>query len=651
MITMFMTVLRKRYIFITIMIVIIIALSIILFTNIIAKPKSNSAYYPIPVEYDDASGVAYINGLSVQGLYQYSVSPNGDWMIYSFVLPGRGPDLYVYNRNTGDSKRITDHNWMVAFDPAINNVGDYAYAQNQYSTSASSIFLNGELVLKEESGRLGKAVALSENWLVFGVHHSSDNTATVYSRQISGGDIITASIDGFIKQIYYVKDDVFLLEVYGWETGSLDVWRYAAVTAELDVIHATEYTDIVGKIYSDGKYTINTILGHDDALYLFNAYAEFYDWQRVNPFSISNDFGGRISWNQSYRLEGLLELYNRTNDQKLLKSIQLAARNMLLVTNKYLGTSDENNPETLWASRKYSIDRLTPASNQANNGRILYSLMKCVTSGVLDEETSQDIINACVDSFDFYEQFYIGDGRYIFPKGSEMQEFDGVCLPFNQQNLYGLMLLELYQLTNEERYKQRCVEMAQYFRRQMIFADDGRILWHYWPDAFYDGWSVEDNISTNTPESKPTEDFLMEDFSHAGMNVQFILEFYRVFPEEVFLDSDIQAIKKTADALAAEGGFYPFLNGKAESIEPSFRYMPSYGWGRLGCVDIDIRHLRLGPYWLPDFDRQDILYAMASKIPPHYNDILTVETRTYSVDGSLAGKLETKDMTVEEYYR
>jgi hypothetical protein len=67
------------------------------------------------------------------------------------------------------------------------------------------------------------------------------------------------------------------------------------------------------------------------------------------------------------------------------------------------------------------------------------------------------------------------------------------------------------------------------FKSELQYLYDGRLVWHYWPKEFYDGWDASDNLSDNTPTKTLTIDYLFEDLSHAGFNIAFIIHFNEMF--------------------------------------------------------------------------------------------------------------------------
>jgi len=214
-------------------------------------------------------------------------------------------------------------------------------------------------------------------------------------------------------------------------------------------------------------------------------------------------------------------------------------------------------------------------------------------------------INILTDRFsklyDYYDNYY-DDGLYRFQKGINFWA-DGICLPWNMQNAFALAMLEVYSATKEERYKNRLFEMADRFKKEFVYDGD-RVMWHYWASGYYEGWTKEDNISINTPDRAKSEDKLYEDLSHAGINVKFILEFNKAFPEKVFTISDVNKLHKTIDSFIYDNTFSRFISGDTEYQKSEYRFLPSYGWSELNNSKLKRFYYPLNPLFYPDFDSQ-----------------------------------------------
>ncbi len=129
------------------------------------------------------------------------------------------------------------------------------------------------------------------------------------------------------------------------------------------------------------------------------------------------------------------------------------------------GSIDQGNAG--WPTRKYSIDHETEINLMVNNAAILYPLLRAYNMGVIKNKNScKKLIQIAKLVYNQYEQDFdssIGtDGGYRFRKGINFQ-WDGIALPFNQQNLFGLALIELYKTTGNSQYRNRAFQLARTF--------------------------------------------------------------------------------------------------------------------------------------------------------------------------------------------
>jgi len=293
----------------------------------------------------------------------------------------------------------------------------------------------------------------------------------------------------------------------------------------------------------------------------------------------SNNDLGRLSWNVSYRLEALIGLHAfDPNSSFPAKQVIASAIKCLLAT----ADLSDREGSIGWPTRKYSISGTDRLSLMVDNAAILYPMLLAANGGLTDASDREKIINLAEQFYDHYEpDFNEVTGKYHFDKGIPFWA-DGVWLPFNMQNIWGLCLIELYKATALFRYKLRALKLAETFKQEWIYLDDGRILWHYWPQEFYDGWDEHDNLSINTPSRPASTDSLYEDLSHSGINIKFILEIYRNFPASPITASDIEAIYLTIDGFRYGDEYSRFMSGDINYQPPSRIYIPQYGWNELG---------------------------------------------------------------------
>jgi len=174
------------------------------------------------------------------------------------------------------------------------------------------------------------------------------------------------------------------------------------------------------------------------------------------------------------------------------------------------------------------------------------------------EEDRRVVLSMAEDAFRYYEEDWDpASGCYRFRKGEAFWA-DGAVLPFNQQNAFGLCLIELFKATGNPIYRDRCAALARTFAKELELTEDGRTVWHYWPREYYGGWTEADGVSENTPVWEPTEDPPYEDASHASLNALFILEYHSFFGD-VFSPAQVRGLRPTLDAVCTDAGVSTML--------------------------------------------------------------------------------------------
>ena len=106
---------------------------------------------------------------------------------------------------------------------------------------------------------------------------------------------------------------------------------------------------------------------------------------------------------------------------------------------------------------------------------------------------------------------------------------------------------------------------------------DGRLLWHYFPLAYYAGWDENVLKSKNKPTSTPIADTLLEDIGHAGMNLDFVLDVQEALPGQVFSQSDIESLSNTVIGFIYGHRFSRFISGDIDYQDAKYRFLPVSG--------------------------------------------------------------------------
>ncbi|MCL2470241.1 MAG: hypothetical protein FWF25_00660 [Propionibacteriaceae bacterium] len=456
----------------------------------------------------------------------------------------------------------------VEFDPVIDDTGSVAWAQMN-SDSSSTVVIDGEaldlpqglykgLAYDQDTLYVGQQLASADKWQLMVINRSSRQYDTV-------------SCPLLIDRITVRSDNRVVLEGLDSATNHMAIYDYhtdskALVRLQDNAVYGIDEQLITLKgLSSDDslKQLIQRDIDSDDPLL---------------SYSSANNAAGRLSYYASYRLLGMLDAWQHGGipglSQATLKALITHAAAKMISNAKDYG----------WPTTKYSLDQHTELSLLVNDACVLYPLLKAYNAGLLDDQSGRRLLEIAKTIWDRNESDWIQGQGYRFTPGIAYI-WDGVTLPFNQQNAFGLALLELHTATGDQKYLDRALDLAKLFKSEMVQSDDGRLLWHYWPQRFYDGWTISSGVSVNTPERKPTQDTLFEDVSHSAWNVMFMVELQKN-QTIVFTGQDYSALDKTLTGIKDGVSFNRFLGGSLPNQTPSLQYRPSYGWLFLGNDDL-----------------------------------------------------------------
>jgi len=557
--------------------------------------------------------------------YQSSVSQNKTNQIESRVIKGEMPDLYINGRP------ITNNEMGIEYTPQINDKGDYAYAYFEESNSKSEIVLNRSKIYE---GGICYVLALTNSYLVFSNLDLEKNVSTLYKYNLNKKEMtpIFDKTGIYFKEASILNDEEILLQSWGDsnKTGVNLIDLVSGIEKKLDI---QENADLLEAYANVDGYTLITASGNRNGKYLLNAIYNYYKFQYGEPFSAANDFAGRISWNESARLEGLIEICKKTGNKEVEATIVAAVENILSVRNEYLGINTVDAPKFLWSTKKYSLDQRTPRSDLVDNGQILYSLLKAANYNIVSDETKDKIIHIAEQAYDYFNEQYDGKGHYTWRKGSCFY-LDGIELPWNQQNDYALSLIELYKLTSNDKYYKRIKDLMSTFKVEWIINQDNTIMWHYWPLVFYEGWDEQDNKSINTPKREEQIDKVLEDTVHAAINAKFIMEYHNTFDDGLITSSDLAGVKKAMDYFCSKDGFNANISGLGKEGSKSYLSLPGVWWVEYENQYLADLYSNLGHFAYPDFD-YSILYRYASLYDENEEISLTIAKDVYSLNGTL----------------
>jgi len=546
-----------------------------------------------------------LDGKNIINPYEVSYSQNKKYAIYTKINHGDEPEVYLYQVDKNLTDKLTD-NIFIETNPVINNKGIFAYIQSEYSTSQSKVYLNNNLIKETNTSLLYKNLAISDNYLIYSVERFYDNKHFLHWIDLDTNEYKKYNFNGYIQKIKFITNNKVIVQYFSLNSMSMDIGIFELENELFENIKDSKKDELLKDINFNKNFEIATVGNNEtDIKLLFNAYYNYYNYQLANPFAYSNNFMGRITWNQSYRLNNLVKLYNLTKNPIVLSSIENIVQALLDSTNEKIGITNNYNPKYSYTTKKYSLDKLTPISLLVDDSKIYNSILFAMDN--LGKEFKAKYKNILIERvsnlYNYYDNYFDNKtNMYKFQYGINFWA-DGVWLPFNQQNIFGIVLLQMYDLTSDKRYKNRAFVLAQKFKDEFVYKDN-KLLWHYWSSEFYHGWNKEQNISQNTPIRTLTEDTLYEDLSHAGINLHFILEFQKRFSNEVFSSDDINLLQNTIDSFIYDNSFSRFISGDIEYQKANYRFRPSLAWGLLKHKLLNSFYISLNPYFYPDFDSQ-----------------------------------------------
>lgn len=214
-------------------------------------------------------------------------------------------------------------------------------------------------------------------------------------------------------------------------------------------------------------------------------------------FSGSDNLKGNFAWGESYMLMSYFSMYEGTLDVNYLKKI--ADRSYILIEKNDLSLKREDfrgEIRPLWLSTSYSKNN-EPIAWVVHTGMITYPILlfchevlkdqslhqfKGVKENTLLEDAKrlskevQTILEAHDDEWDIFV------GNYVFPTYFPLKStiLIGEVLPFNMFSAMGRSQLMMFKITGDNRYKNKVVKMAEFFKNELELHQEAYI-WKYHP--------------------------------------------------------------------------------------------------------------------------------------------------------------------------
>jgi hypothetical protein len=536
------------------------------------------------------------------GITQFRRSPKASYAIFARVEDQGQPVMHLYDRQSGGVQRLSDAAGL-AFDPAVTDSGHQVYALHEDSISLSRLFLDGNEIGSRKG--LYKSVIIKDSFVVAHFLEVSVDKNYIYTYDIVDKKEQYIGIDFYVESFAQDGGNRLLMQGVRVQSFGNQVYSYDLVTHQI-----TQISKNAGQCFF--RFTYAALVDDLDCFDVeqrserlrYLAERRLMSWDPALALACSNNYLGRLSWHVAYRIAALAKFPHLFAANYPLSQVLQRATECLLTAGE-----GRNGVVLGWPTKKYSIKKTQTLSLLVDDAAVLYALLVVARNDLENKGQTDRIIALARALHRRYETDYLpGQGSYRFAKGVHFWA-DGVKLPFNMQNLYGLALIELYRLTHDDIFGQRVKELSGSFRQSWIKNEKDAALWHYWPEEFYRGWTKDSGISTNTPERAPSEDKLLEDLPHAGINMKFMLEVRKQFGPASLEQAEYVMLKRTLENVRAGEVYSRFISGDTSYTKPSTRFLPSFdGWIELG--DDRLRTEISGglPAWAPPFD-DDVLPA------------------------------------------
>ncbi|TMP28157.1 hypothetical protein CWB99_12155 [Pseudoalteromonas rubra] len=573
------------------------ALNGVVYVDDVSITKEKNISLDFGVIYDAHDGYFSYKDTKIKGVNEYSISKDQKYFVYTKAVKGKSFELFKVNQLNGEEERVTFTDSLV-FSPAVDEHGNFAHLESSNSVSSSKVFINNTNIPNQPLG-LNRHLNIVGEKLYFtnSDYQSNRHTLAIYDLNLKS--LETIHLPGIPQKMKPLGEDKLVIQLHGDANNKLSVYSFDINTRNLTLLSNPELSSFFS-VEENGHLIVQELSG-DTNLKLFFYSTNLYKYSQIGePFSIGDNKLGRLSWNQSYRLTGLVDIFRVTRSDFFLSQVENTINNLLSVTNQHQGFVPFGQAPHLWATTKYSIDKSSPINLLIDDATILHAMLYAVRYMPIEPATRAKVIELAASAYDYYDNEFDGE-HYRIAYGIPYA-LDGLWAPNNFQNKYGLSLLYLYQLTNEERYFNRLKLLATRFLNEVNFTNDGRVLWQYWPAYFYNGWSESSGISKNLPSRAPTVSTLYEDIAHAAVSVDFLIKLIEytdiVNDESLF----ISRLENTVEGFSFGDSYSRFISGDIDYQPASELFTPLEGWAQMKHQKILSSYINYIPMYYPYFD-------------------------------------------------
>ncbi len=475
-------------------------------------------------------------GIHAKGLI--SVAKQGDLVLKNYWQEGAYRSTMTFGEKVlVDGYDILDVSRIGSF--RFDKKGDFVYIRTTKGPkSLVKLIYNNEVILTWPRLTQVKIVAFKSRKMIVSVYHQKTRITSFFEYlRLSSGAIQTSfETIGQLENCSILSSKAIksgiLLQTYCDTQQGSDIQLLDFSSHTLTPVMAGNNDHILAfhlrnkkNIKHKNSIPILSISGTTSALQLYHATSGSLMKMTGEPMSLASDEAGKQSWSQSYRTLALAVLYEKTQHDVFATLASHAMLATLRQQNKFIGIEQPHNPGCAWASRIYSIDSKTPLSFMINQAMISNSLIKSCDklASHCTAPLKQAINESASCLVDAYEYLFMKDeGLYRIPYGSQFR-YDGIWAPWNWHLTWAGVLRHVASQNNNKALDRRAINIVKKFINTWELTQEKtpRILWHYWPPQYYQGWSKQDKVSLNRPMQKPKDlsKQRYEDLNHAGISL------------------------------------------------------------------------------------------------------------------------------------
>lgn len=437
--------------------------------------------------------------------------------------------------------------------PAVEVLGRPALGQNHIAVRLSlAPTMNGSLwvldVHRSTPGRMGTVLSDTSP-----LHTPPVWDVEGFPERLESGDTVA-------YDVYYPWHKISEIRLYGIEGQDVRADDFELYTA----MHSDsgEYTQIL-------SFTLQSLIDHGQPVLSIQDFSSFGRYWKIRyvgeePIVLGVEPQDLIRVYE-VDLPPLSEQFSAPDIEALAQDVE---QQSALVRMQLVGTEPPQlgSPWRFLAPRRYRM--------ALHTGLITYPLLGfslIVEQQGLDSWQSRaqqylQYARAAVDSHD--DEWYnlsATAGYYVFRQDSPVW-CNGVNLPFNQQAAIGRSLLLMYDLTGEERYRDRVRQIANVFRDALIYDQEtDSYWWHYWFGEGYEGWRDVEGRFVSTYDGFRS----VESISYASLDIDFALMAYA--RGLVFSSDDVARLANTFlhHLTSVDGELRYYVDGHSTALVPS----------------------------------------------------------------------------------